>query len=138
MDHTVVHFEIPADEPERAAKFYRELFGWEIQRWGNAATREGSAAGPEYWMVRTVPADAEGRPTQPGANGGLMRRMFPGQAPVNYIGVERVEDFVRKAEHLGAKVVMPKTPVPGMGWFAQLRDTEGNVFAVWETDPAAA
>ncbi len=57
MDHTVVHFEIPADEPERAAKFYRELFGWEIQRWGNAATPEGSATGTEYWMVRTVPTD---------------------------------------------------------------------------------
>ncbi len=131
MDHTVVHFEIPADDPERATKFYHELFGWEIQRWGDAAT-------PEYWMVHTVPADAEGRPTRPGVNGGLMRRMFPGQSPVNYISVERVEDFVRKAERLGAKVLMSKTPVPGMGWFAQLRDTEGNIFAVWEMDAAAA
>jgi predicted enzyme related to lactoylglutathione lyase len=132
MDHTIVHFEIPADEPERAAKFYRELFGWEITRWGEAAE------GVEYWMVRTVPTGATGQPTRPGVNGGLMRRMMPGQAPVNYIGVASVDEFVRRAERLGAEVVVPKTPVPGMGWFAQLKDTEGNVFAIWQTDAAAA
>jgi predicted enzyme related to lactoylglutathione lyase len=131
MDHTVVHFEIPADNPERATKFYHELFGWDIQKWA-------SDAGPEYWMVRTVPTDGEGRPTAAGVNGGLMRRMAPGQSVVNYIGVERVDECVRKAERLGATVLMSKTPVPGMGWFAQLHDTEGNVFAVWETDSKAA
>jgi len=88
-------------------------------------------------MVRTVPTDAEGRPTRPGVNGGLMRRMAPGQTPVNYISVPKVDDFVRKAERLGAKVLMPKQPVPAMGWFAQLSDPEGNVFAIWETDSNA-
>jgi hypothetical protein len=63
--------------------------------------------------------------------------MFPGQAPLNYIAVEDVDDFVRKAERLGAKVLMGKHPVPGMGWFAQLTDPEGNIFAIWETDPNA-
>jgi predicted enzyme related to lactoylglutathione lyase len=134
MDHTIVHFEIPADQPERAAKFYRELFGWEISRYENSADdREGF----EYWMVRTVPTDAEGQPTRPGVNGGLMRRMMPGQTPVNYIGVANVDEFVRKAERLGAKVLMSKQPVPGMGWFAQLTDPEGNVFAIWQTDAKA-
>ena len=135
MDHTIVHFEIPADDPERAAKFYRELFGWEISRY------EGSAdggPGMEYWMVRTVPTDAEGMPTRPGVNGGLMRRMAPGQTPVNYIGVADVDEFVRKAERLGAKIVVPKMPVPSMGWFSQLTDPEGNLFAIWQTDPKAA
>ena len=135
MSHTVVHFEIPADDPERAAKFYRELFGWEISKWGGPV---GGGEGPEYWMVRTVPTDAAGQPTRPGVNGGLMRRMMPGQAPVNYIGVASVDEFVRRAERLGAKVVVPKMPVPSMGWFAQLQDTEGNVFAIWQTDAAAA
>ncbi|MGH7265832.1 MAG: VOC family protein [Candidatus Rokuibacteriota bacterium] len=133
MDHTVVHFEIPADDPERAAKFYRELFGWEISRWA-----EPAGGGIEYWMVRTVPTDAGGQPTRPGVNGGLMRRMMPGQTPVNYIGVASVDEFVGRAERLGARVVLPKMPVPGMGWFAQLQDTEGNIFAVWQTDAAAA
>ena len=94
--------------------------------------------GAEYWMVRTVPTNAEGQPTGPGVNGGLMRRMFPGQTPVNYIGVASVDEFVQRAERLGAKVVAPKRPVPGMGWFAQLRDTEGNIFAIWQSDAAAA
>jgi predicted enzyme related to lactoylglutathione lyase len=133
MDHTIVHFEIPADDPERAAKFYRELFGWEIDRFEGSDERPGF----EYWMVRTVPTDAEGRPIRPGVNGGLMRRMAPGQTPVNYIAVESIDEFVRKAERLGAKTLMPKRPVPGMGWFAQLTDIEGNVFAIWQTDPSA-
>jgi uncharacterized protein len=129
MDHTVVHFEIPADDPERAVKFYRELFGWEIKQMG----------GPmDYWLVETVPTDGEGMPTRQGVNGGLMRRMMPGQTPVNYIAVDDVDEFARKAQQLGAKSIMPKTPVPGMGWFAQLKDPEGNVFAIWQHDMAAA
>jgi len=133
MDHAIVHFEIPADQPERAAQFYRELFGWDIKQY------EGSVAGEmDYWVVRTVPTDAEGRPTRPGVNGGLMRRMYPNQVPVNYINVESVDEAVARAERLGAKTLMGKTPVPGMGWFAQLTDTEGNLFAVWETDMSSA
>jgi uncharacterized protein len=134
MDHTIVHFELPADDPERAANFYRELFGWDITRWeGSADGREGF----EYWMVRTVPTDAKGQPIRPGVNGGLMRRMYPGQTLVNYINVESVDEFVHRAKRLGATVMMEKQPVPGMGWFAQLTDPEGNVFAVWELDASA-
>jgi len=135
MEHTIVHFELPADDPERAAKFYRELFGWDIQRFeGSADNREGF----EYWMVRTIPTGANGMPQGPGVNGGLMRRMYPGQPPVNYVNVEDVEDFTRRAQRLGAKVMMEKQPVPGMGWFAQLTDPEGNLFAIWQSDPQAS
>ena len=131
-DHTIVHFEIPADQPERAAKFYQDLFGWDIKKY------EGTVAGGmEYWVVRTVPTDEQGMPSRPGVNGGLMARMYPGQGIVNYINVEDVEDFAGKAERLGARVMMPKTPVPGMGWFAQLTDPDGNVFAIWQTDSNA-
>lgn len=131
MDSTIVHFEIPADDPERAAKFYRDMFGWNINRWENPN-------GIEYYMVETVPTNEQGMPVRPGVNGGMMRRMYPSQQPVNYIAVAKVDEAVAKAERLGAKVMMGKTPVPGMGWFAQLTDPEGNVIAVWETDPAAA
>jgi predicted enzyme related to lactoylglutathione lyase len=130
MDHTIVHFEIPADQPERAVKFYSDLFGWNINRWENAD-------GLDYWMVETVPAGPDGMPARQGVNGGLMRRMYPGQPPVNYINVPDVDEFVRKAEKLGAKTLMAKHPVPGMGWFAQLHDPEGNLFAIWQNDPAA-
>jgi predicted enzyme related to lactoylglutathione lyase len=131
MDHTVVHFEIPADNPERAAKFYRELFGWDIQK----MTMDG---GLEYWGVSTVPTDGKGQPVRSGVNGGLMRRQHPGHLPVNYIAVESVDDAARKAQRLGAQEVMPKTPVKGMGWFTWLKDTEGNVFGLWQTDAKAA
>ncbi|MFN2432783.1 MAG: VOC family protein [Gemmatimonadota bacterium] len=132
MDHTLVHFEIPADDPERAARFYRELFGWQVEKW------EGGGAGglPEYWMVMTVPADEQGRPTRAGVNGGMMRRQQPDQAPVNYVGVENVDEYVKKAERLGGQLVVPKQAVSTMGWFAWLKDPEGNVFGVWETNVA--
>ena len=146
MDHTVVHFEIPADDPERAAAFYRELFGWEIQKWGGAEGGDGKSGsdggqsgggGMEYWMVSTVPTDEQGRPTRAGVNGGMMRRQHPGHAPVNYISVENVDEFAKKAQGLGAEVVVPKTPVQGMSWFIWLKDPEANVFGLWETDMAA-
>jgi hypothetical protein len=131
MDHTVVHFEIPADNPERATRFYRELFGWEIQKMD-------FPGGPEYWTVSTVPTDGKGQPVRPGVNGGLTRRQHPGQPPVNYVSVESVDEYARKAKRLGAEEVMAKTPVKGMGWFAWLKDTEGNVFGIWQTDEKAA
>ncbi|MBA2565175.1 MAG: VOC family protein [Gemmatimonadetes bacterium] len=161
MDHTIVHFEIPTDDPERAQAFYKELFGWDIRKFGGASGGEGaggsggdgsSAAssgggaegggdgggGHEYWMVMTVPADEEGRPTRAGVNGGMMRRAMPEQTTVNYISVEGVDEFSRKVEKLGGSVVLPRQPVPGMGWFAYVKDTEGNVFGLWECDMSAA
>lgn len=135
MDHTIVHFEIPADDPERAAKFYRELFGWTIQKWEGSGQKEGP---PEYWMVSTVPTDEKGQATRAGVNGGLMRRQHPGHASVNYISVESVDDYAKKGQKLGAEVVMPKMPVPGMGWFVWLKDPDGNVFGIWQTDEKAA
>jgi predicted enzyme related to lactoylglutathione lyase len=132
MAHTVVHFEIPADDLDRAAEFYRKLLGWEIRKGEEAGAGEG------YWMVSTVPADAEGRPAQPGVNGGLMRREHPRQQPVNYVEVEDVDRYAADAVELGGAVVVPRTAVPGMGWFVCLTDTEGNVFGLWQSDPAAA
>ncbi len=131
MDHTVVHFEIPVDNPDRASKFYHELFGWDIRKWA-------SEGGPEYWLVSTIPTDDEGQPVRRGVNGGLMRRQHPNHLPVNYIGVESVDEYGKKAVRLGAQEVMPKTAVKGMGWFALLKDTEGNAFAIWEPDEKAA
>ena len=139
MDHTIVHFEIPADDPERAGRFYRELFGWKIEKWGGSGEGQGGEqAGPEYWMVRTVPTDDRGQPTRAGVNGGMMRRQQPGQAAVNYVSVESVDEYAKKARGLGAEVVMQKTPVPGMGWFAVLKDPDSNVFGIWETDEKAS
>lgn len=124
-----VHFEIHAVDPERMAAFYSELFGWTIQNWG----------GPmEYWMITTGP---EG---EMGINGGLMRRM--GAAPVEgaavnafvcTVGVEDCDAMVAKALSLGGTVAMPKGPIPGMGWLAYIKDLDGNILGLMQSDEAA-
>ncbi|MCK4271602.1 VOC family protein [bacterium] len=122
---TVVHFDIPYDEESRAISFYRDLFGWEIVK----------AQEMDYWLVNTVPVDEQGRPLEPGINGGMMKRVAPQQAPVNYISVGSVDEYLQRAESLGGTVIMPKTAIPHMGWFAHLADTEGNVLGVFQEDP---
>ena len=130
MDHTVCHFEIPAEEPKRAAEFYRGLFDWDIRGWDSADNTV------EIQMISTVPSDEAGRPTRPGVNGMIMKRQHPQQPFANYINVESVDEHGAKVEALGGQVVMPKTPVPGMGWFLYFKDTEGNILGLWQHDPA--
>ena len=67
-----------------------------------------------------------------------MKRQAPDQGPVSYVQVESVAQHAAKVQELGGQVVVPKSPVPGMGWFAHCMDTEGNIFALWEDDPSAA
>ena len=122
MAHTVVHFEIPANDPEQLADFYRRLFDWNIEK----------APGMDYWLLNTVD---EG---QPGANGGMMKRQNPQQSPLNYYGVESVEEFSRKVQSLGGTVVVPKQAVPQIGYFAICLDPDGNQFALFEDDRNAA
>ncbi|MGD9030847.1 MAG: hypothetical protein PVG25_13665, partial [Anaerolineae bacterium] len=74
-----------------------------------------------------------------GAGGGLMARQAPEQVGlVSTFGVESVDDAIARVEELGGQVVMPKQAVPGMGWLAHFLDTEGNLFAVWQSDESAA
>jgi predicted enzyme related to lactoylglutathione lyase len=118
----IIHFEIPAADPERAATFYKKVFDWQIEKW----------PGPmEYWMVTT---GAEG---SPGINGGLLRRNAPVKATTNTIGVESVDKAVDAVKAAGGKLVMPKMPIPTVGYFAYLEDTEGNLFGVMQPDASA-
>lgn len=123
VDHTIVHFDIPADDVEKLRKFYGELFGWKIEK---------TPGTTEYWTIETVPVDEEGMPIRPGVNGGMMKRQKPEQKPVNYIAVESVDEYSEKIEELGGKVVTPKQEVPGMGWWAFALDPDGNQFAIWQ------
>ena len=132
MDHTVCHFEIPAEEPVRAAEFYRKMFDWDIRGWDSPDNAV------EIHMIKTVPTDETGRPERPGVNGMIMKRQHPQQPFANYIHVESVDEHGARAVALGGQIVMPKTPVPGMGWFLYFKDTEGNILGLWQTDPAAA
>jgi predicted enzyme related to lactoylglutathione lyase len=117
----VVHFEITADDPERASDFYSQVFGWKIQKWD----------GPQdYWLAAT----GEGT----GIDGAIMRRDEHMPPVVNTIDVASVDVALAKIEASGGKVVAPKMPIPGIGYFAYCTDTEGNMFGVMENDPSAA
>jgi predicted enzyme related to lactoylglutathione lyase len=118
----VIHFEIPAAEPERAAAFYGKVFGWKFDKW----------PGPvEYWMVIT------GKEGEVGINGGMLRKPGPVAVTTNTIGVDSVDNAVAAVVKAGGKPVMPKTPIPTVGYFAYCEDTEGNLFGVMQADPNA-
>jgi predicted enzyme related to lactoylglutathione lyase len=125
---TIVHFEIPADDMERARKFYTELFGWKME---NAGDPSGEAGG-EYWLITTY--DDKGTPA---ICGGMMKRQGPQHGPTNYVGVPSVDDTAKKLESLGGKIIMKKTTVPGHGYFVCCLDTENNIIALWEDDKEA-
>ena len=122
---TVVHFEIPADDVERARKFYGELFGWKIEKFTGQTPME-------YWMVST--GREEG---QMGVDGGMLKREMPKQHTIIYIDVPSVDDAMDKVKSLGGQVVFPKMAIPGMGYFAVCLDPENNGFGLWENDPQA-
>jgi len=124
LDHTIVHFEIPAENLERIKKFYSDLFGWKFEKF----------PGPtEYWNVQTVPVNEEGIPMRPGVNGGMMKKDRPEHKPVNYISVESVDEYSNKAVQLGGQIIVPKMEIPGMGWWALVLDPDGNQIGLFET-----
>ena len=124
MSGRVVHFEIPADDVERAQGFYREAFGWQMT----------TVPGMEYTMVNTVPSGPDGMPTEPGAiNGGMLRRQDPVTTPVVTVDVDNVDDALARLERLGGKTVVGRQAVGDMGFSAYFEDSEGNMVGLWET-----
>ena len=116
-NNRVVHFEIPANEPEALTKFYSELFGWKFQK--------APLPGPEYWLCET---GSDG----PGINGAVMQRQHPQQPWMNYVDVASIDAALERAANLGAQVALPKTPVPGVGAVAAIIDPQGNICGLWE------
>jgi len=116
----VVHFEIPAVNPERAAAFYAKAFGWKIEKW----------EGVDYWLCYTGAAG-------PGIDGAIYKRAAPTDGVKNALGVADLDASVRAVEDAGGKIVAPKVAVLGVGWLAYAMDTEGNVFGIMQFDPTA-
>jgi predicted enzyme related to lactoylglutathione lyase len=123
MSGRVVHFELPADDMERAKAFYAEAFGWTLNTM------------PElnYTLVVTTPVDAVGAPTDPGAiNGGMAARGTPVSSTVITIEVDDIDAALATVEKLGGKRLRDKTSVGGMGFTGYFTDPEGNVVGLWQ------
>jgi len=123
-----IHFEIQAENTERAITFYTELFGWKFAQWGQE----------KYWLITT------GDKAQPGIDGGLLPRQ--GAAPLPMASVNafvctvdtaNLDATLEKVASLGGMVVVPKMPVPTVGWLAYAKDTEGNIFGMMQMDAKA-
>jgi len=118
----VIHFEIPAEKPERAVKFYQKVFGWKFDKY----------PGPmNYWLVKA------GEDKEVGINGAITEKGDFVNATTNTISVASYEDTVKQIKNAGGTVLMPKTAVPGVGYMSYCKDTEGNVFGIMQTDPKA-
>ena len=114
----VIHFELPAENPERAMAFYSQVFGWEFHKWD----------GPmEYWLVKTGPEEAFG------INGGLAAHdpQFP-KAPINVIDVEEIDVAIAAVKAAGGTITMEKHEIPGVGWLAYFTDTEGIISGIMQ------
>ena len=118
MAGNLVHFEIPSKDTGRAKEFWGSLFGWEFQSWDGAN---------EYHMISGTEPGGGLYPTQGGESGLTV-----------YFDTDDVEGTAGRVESLGGRVVMPKTPIPTIGYFAVCEDTEGNPFALFQSDESAA
>ena len=120
----VVHFEIPADDTARAKEFYGSIFEWQLEE----------VPEMQYVTLITSPIDEQQLPTERGAiNGGMYKRspQTP-DTPVITIGVDSIDDALKKVEAGGGQTIVPRTQIEGMGAFAYFKDTEGNTLGLWE------
>ena len=124
----VVHFEIPADDLDRAKAFYGSVFDWQI-------VTMPMGGGVDYTGATTTPVDEQTMmPTTPGAiNGALVPRDESNSATVVTIDVDAIDEALQQVEAAGGTTVTPRTAIPGMGAFAYFKDPEGNVVGLWET-----
>ncbi len=125
MANSIIHFEIPADDIDRAKRFYAEAFGWRIEAY----------PGMNYHGVMTTEVDDKQMPVKPGAiNGGMFQRddtwKMPG--PVLTIGVDDIDEALRAVEKQGGKTLRGREAVADMGFTGYFTDPEGNIVGLWQ------
>ncbi|MCZ7393032.1 MAG: VOC family protein [Candidatus Methanoperedens sp.] len=120
---TIVHFDLPVDDLERAKKFYKKLFDWKFNQVPMAIA---------FYLIETK--DLNGNQA---VGGGTGKRRLPAQNIMNYIGVPSVEEYITKVKKLGGNIITPKTAAPGWGYLAICVDTENNLFGLWQEDKNA-
>ena len=132
MANRVVHFEIHTSNAEKTMSFYKELFGWQFEKY--------PMEGVEYWGIMTAPKDSK----EIGINGGLVKRMgtlpTDGQAVnafVCTVMVKNIDEMMTKAKELGGTLAFDKMAIPGVAWLAYYKDIEGNIFGIFQEDKSA-
>ena len=124
----VVHFELPADDTGRAAKFYKKAFGWNVMKF--------PMDGMEYFGIHTGEVDKKNMLKEKGViNGGMQKRDQYLKTPTFAMMVPSMATAIKKVEKAGGKLIMPKANMGGMGWYARVADTEGNVLGLWQDIP---
>ncbi|HSX40023.1 MAG TPA: VOC family protein [Candidatus Saccharimonadales bacterium] len=123
--NSVVHFELTADDTKRAQKFYGGVFGWDF-------TEMGGEYG-NYIMIHTTETDKEGMPQRKGAiNGGMMKKDPTAKHTILTVAVDNIKDTLEKVKSSGGKVISEVMPVPNVGLYARIEDTEGNTVSLME------
>ena len=120
--NVLTHFEIPVDDVDKAKEFYSNLFDWEFNYMEEM----------KYLMFNTESEDGKTK-----LSGGIFQKPNESFKVTNYFSVKNLDESAKKVEELGGKIVVPKTPVPGMGWFVHFTDIDGNLLALWENDSKA-
>jgi len=118
----VVHFEFPAEDRKRMAKFYTSAFGWKTKMLGEDM-------GNYVLATTTADVDKTGRPKKTGIiNGGFFPRSDdkPAQYPSVVIAVDSIKRSMNKVTKAGGKVLGEPMEIPGFGMYVSFYDTEGN------------
>ena len=119
----VIHFDLSADNPERSAEFYKKVFGWRVDKWD----------GPEdYWMIQTGTED------EPGITGGIAGRIKPEDTTAVVFDVDSVDEVSEQIVNSGGVIREEKKAIPGVGYIAMCRDTEGNTFGIMQIDESVS
>ena len=122
MLNAITHFEIYSESPSPLVDFYREIFGWQIEK----------VPGVDYWRIQTGAAEG------PALHGGLTSRAIPDlNGWMLFVNVASLDDIVARVQALGGSIIRPKTAVPRTAWVTIVADPANNIFGVWEADPTA-
>lgn len=131
--NSVIHFEIPYEDQNRAAEFYQKAFEWEPKHLGPIMGN--------YVTVKTSETEANGIPTKPGRiNGGLYAKTPKAAHPSVVIGVEDIHAAMKNVQAAGGTLIEGKVPgvpdeIPGVGLFVAFIDTEGNHLSMLQPNP---
>jgi len=125
---SVRHFELPVDDMQRAEAFYAAAFGWTSMA---PPGMEG-----QYELVTTAEAGESHQPAGPGrVNGALYLRASPDAGTLLSIEVDAIEEAIARVLAAGGEVALPVRDVTGYGYYARVRDSEGNLLVLWQPTP---